>query len=172
MKRTLFLFSLLTVCQFAFSQKVEIKPEGIAPVVISFDSLKANDLYTKAKNWVQESYKNPEKVLKADIPNEKIRVTGFKQKAWYQKTLLTAYFDMEYSLELDFKDGKVRASITPLESWTSGEHTKVLFDYKTFFKDNGDVRNQYRSSKTSMEESINEVIESFVAYVKKKKEDW
>jgi hypothetical protein len=69
-------------------------------------SVKINN---KAQNWVQETYKTPDKVLKANIVNEKIRVDGFVKDAWWYKSLgVTFFYDMEYTIEISFKDNRYR----------------------------------------------------------------
>ena len=99
------LFSISTYSQDL--PKLKLNPNGVEPIVVITDSIKATELYKKTLNWVQETYKNPEKVLKAKIENEKIRIEGFTDNAWWYKYLgATQIFGMEYSLEISFKDGK------------------------------------------------------------------
>src|SRR5690606_1935870 len=100
-------------------------------------------IYNKAINWVQETYKNPDKVLKANITNEKIRIDGFANGAWWYKTLgITSNMDMEYTLEISFKDGKYRFEYIIGQFFlSSGE--KALYNYSTFFKKDGEIRKMY-----------------------------
>ena len=72
-----FLVAAIIAPFFSFAQeipKLKLTPSGVEAIVVSVDSLKADYLYKKSINWVQETYKNPEKVLKAKIENEKIRI--------------------------------------------------------------------------------------------------
>ena len=84
--------------------QLKLTPNGVEPIVVEVDSVSSSEIYQKAQNWVQETYKNPEKVLKANIANEKIRIDGFATDAWWYKSLgvLNSY-NMEYTIEISFK---------------------------------------------------------------------
>lgn len=83
MKNKFLLSITLFICTISYSQdfpKLKLTPSGVEPIIVTTDSLKATDLYKKALNWVQDTYKNPDKVLKAKIENEKLRIDGFAEK--------------------------------------------------------------------------------------------
>jgi len=66
MKKLLFLPLVFFSC-LCFAQdipKLKLTPTGVEAIVVNVDTLKADYLYKKAINWVQESYKNPDKVLR------------------------------------------------------------------------------------------------------------
>lgn len=172
--KNLFLSVFLLTSLFCFSQdipKFELTKDGVAPIVVNIDSLNAETIYKKTLNWVQENYKNPKEVLKADIPNEKIRIDGFKKSAWYIKSLgYKVEYGMEYVFEIEFKENKIRMTYTPGESW--GDTKKVGFTYKNFFKDDGELKNAWKDGKPSLEDSMNELSLSLYNYIKGKKSDW
>ena len=165
-----FLFTSL----FCFSQdipKFELTKAGVQPIVVNIDSSNAAAIYKKTLNWVQETYKNPKEVLKTDIENETIRIDGLKNNACYYKSLgIKMVYDMEYSFQIDFKDNKVRLTFTPGQFWT--DHKKVLYDYTSFFKNDGELRGMYKDAKTSLEQSMNDLVSSLYNYIKGKKSDW
>lgn len=167
----LFLFFNL----FSYSQELpnlKLTPNGVEAIVVITDGLNASDLYKKALNWVQETYKNPDKVLKAKIENEKIRIDGFANNAWWYKSLgIRNSYDMEYSLEISFKDGKYRFEYTIGQFFADGQ--KVLYDFTTFFKKTGEVRSAYSDAVPSLEETMNSLSLNFYEYVtgKSKKND-
>ena len=151
--------------------KFELTKDGVAPIVVNIDSSKAEAIYKKTLNWVQESYKTPKEALKTNIENEKIRVDGFKKNAWYYKSLgVTNSYDMEYSFEIEFKDNKIRLTYSPGQFWADNQ--KVLYDYKTFFKSSGELKSAYKEAKPSLEQSMNELALSLYTYLKGKKNDW
>ena len=151
--------------------KFELTMDGVSPIIINIDSINAEAIYKKTLNWVQESYKTPKEVLKTNIENEKIRVDGFKKNAWFYKSLgVTNSYDMEYSFEIEFKDNKIRLTFTPGQFWANNQ--KVLYDYKTFFKNSGEVKGAYKDAKPSLEQSMNALVSSLYNYIKGKKSDW
>ena len=179
MKNKLLLLIALFFCLLSYSQdipKLKLTPNGVEPIIVITDSLKATDLYKKALNWVQETYKNPEKVLKAKIENEKIRIDGFAENAWYYKLLGTKNnYNMEYSIEISFKDGKYKFEYLIGQFLVDGGQ-KVLYDYKYFYKKSGDIKSVYTESVPSIETTMNNLSQSFYNYVigktTKKEDKW
>lgn len=162
-----------------FGQEIEqlkLTPSGVEPIVVEVDDLNASDLYKKAQNWVQETYKNPDKVLKANIENEKIRVSGFASNALWFKTLGIRHdSDMEYSIEISFKDGKYRFEFIIVQFYAKNGQQE-MYNSSSFYKRNGDVRKTYIDAIPSLEQTMNSISLSFYNYVSgkttKKNDDW
>lgn len=153
--------------------KFELTKEGIKPIVVNIDSFTTSALYDKSLKWIQETYKNPELVLKTKIENEKIRIDGYKQEACYFKSLgIKTSFDVKYYFEVEFKDNKIRLTYLPYEFWSSGR--KMSYTYEVFFNNSGEVRAMYKEAKSTLETSMNELVTSLYTYIKgsNKKDDW
>ena len=167
MKKIILLLALLS-SSIVLAQDIpqlKLTPNGVEPIVVEVDSLTASDIYKKALNWVQETYKNPDKVLKANITDEKIRVDGFANNAWWWKSLgIKQTMDMAYTVEVSFKDGKYRFEYIPGQFYISSGG-KALYTYSAFYKKNGDVRKVYSDAIPSMEETMNDLSQSFYNYV-------
>jgi hypothetical protein len=179
MKNKILLSITILFCTFSFAQdfpQLKLTLNGVEPIVVTTDSLKAADLYKKALSWVQETYKNPEKVLKVKIENEKIGIDGFAQNGWWYKSLgMKQSYNMEYSVEISFKDGKYKFEFIVGQFFIDGGQ-KVYYDYKTFFKKTGEVRTSYTDAVPSLEETMNNLSLSFYNYVtgksNKKNDNW
>ena len=179
MKTKLLLSIAILFCTFSYSQdipKLKLTPNGVEPIIVITDSLKATDLYKKSLNWVQETYKNPENVLKAKIENEKIRIDGFAKNAWWYKSLgMKQDYNMEYSIEITFRDGKYKFEYLIGQFFIEGGQ-KVFYDYKTFYKKSGEIRSAYNDAVPSLEETMNNLSLSFYNYVtgrtKKNDDKW
>ena len=168
-----FLTLLTSVSLAQVSPKFELTKDGVQPIIIQLDSLNANSIYKKALNWIQETYKNPSEVLKTNIENETIRIDGFKNNAWFYKSLGSKNeYDMEYSFRIDIKDYKIKLTFDVGQFWADGK--KVLYNYTTFFKSNGEIKGSYKDAKPSLEITMNELSNSLVEYIKgtAKKNDW
>ena len=154
--------------------KFELLPNGVQPIVITIDSSNAKELYKKTLNWVQETYKNPEKVLKTNIENEKIRVDGFKDNVWnFQNKLMgvNVWYDVEYSFNIDFKDNKMRMSFTFGDTYSDG--VKSTIDYNHIYKENGELYKTCKNTPEGMNQMMNELSLSLYNYLTiKKKSDW
>ena len=157
---------------FGQNDQFKLTKEGVAPIVVEVEGKTAADLYQSAINWVQTTYKNPDKVLKAKIENESIRIDGFASNAWWYKSMgIKNYYDMEYSITISFKEGKYRVEITIGDFFTNGQ--KLTYRYPTFFKGDGSVRSSYEDAVPSLEETINNLNNSLYNYIsgKTKSED-
>jgi len=157
-------------------EKIKLTPQGVEPIVVQVDSLKSNEIYEKALNWVKETYKNPDKVLKANLENEKIRIDGFASNAWWYKSMgITNNYNMEYTVEISFKEGKYRFSYIIGQFYIEGGK-KVLYDYKTFYKKSGEIKKSYIDAVPSLEQTMNDLSLSFYNYINgktlKKDDNW
>lgn len=154
--------------------KFQVTPDGIAPIVLQLDNMAVAEIYRKTINYVQETYKNPKEVLKADMPNEMLRINGFKKNVWAQKLPMTPmfYYDMEYTLEIEMKDNKVRLTLTPNQFWAGD--IKGNFTIKDFFLDTKAAKKFAEQAKPGLENSINEIVQGYYNYVKGlvKKDNW
>nr|WP_321451695.1 DUF4468 domain-containing protein [uncultured Carboxylicivirga sp.] len=163
---TILILTIITLS--AFSQempKLKISKTGVEPIVVETGDLTANQMYEKALNWVKETYENPDKVLKAQIENKKIRVSAFAKYAWWYKAMgIKTTYNMDYSVEISFKDGKYRFEYFVGQFYTQ-DYTKALFSYSTFFKSNGDVRKSYKDAVPSIELTMNTLAQNFYSYV-------
>jgi hypothetical protein len=168
MKNKILLSIAILFCTISYAQdfpKLKLSPNGVEPIIVNTDSLQASDLYKKALNWVQETYKNPEKVLKAKIENEKLRIDGFAENAWWYKSLgMKQNYNMEYSVEISFKDGKYKFEYIIGQFFIKGGQ-KVLYDYKTFYKKTGEIRSAYADAVPSLEETMNNLSLNFYNYL-------
>lgn len=169
------LFALL-ISGFCFAQEMpKITKEGFSPIVVEVEGSSSSDLYNKAKEWIQTYYKNPSEVLKADIPNEMIRINGYAVDGYKMKNLGMVYgYDYEYTLEIEFKDGKYRFNYIVGDFWSLGK--RVLYSYRTFFKSDNSVKKSYQLAYDSINETANTTSFSLYDYItgksKKEKSDW
>lgn len=168
MKKILF---VLLIGFIGYSQEeLKITKDGYAPVVQEIEGKTATELYSKTKEWIQTYYKNPSEVLKGDIPNEMIRVDGYASNGFYFKSLgMKNYMDYEYTIEIDFKDGKYRYNVSIGQFWTKS--TKALYGYKAFFKRDGSTRKAYEVSVEEMNKRENATFMSLYNYLTGKTEE-
>jgi len=143
MKKTLLLTLTILLSNLSIGQEIpqlKLTPNGVEPIVVEVDNLSASIIYEKTQNWVQETYKNPDKVLKATIANEKLIIDGLAQNSWCTKTLgMNSCVDMTYRLEISFKENKYRLEYL-IEDFFETDGRKLTFNYKAFFKKNGELR--------------------------------
>jgi hypothetical protein len=170
------LIILLFVGFLGFGQEMpKITKEGLTPIIVNVEGKTSAEIYAKAKEWVQTYYKNPSDVLKADIPNEMIRIEGYAVDGYKTKNLGVAYgYDYDYILEIEFKEGRYRYNYIVGQFWSLG--SRVLYGYKYFFKDDGTIKKTQQLAYDTLNETINNTSYSLFNYITGKtqseKSDW
>ena len=163
-------------------------------VIINIDSLSASQLYTKSYNYIQEIMKNPSYSLKGNIQNEMLRYEVYDQKAF--AFIFTKHsqqrMNISYTVELKFKDGKIKHQILALKietpsytptKYSSGspvpliwkqERTKGLFKLNIsryfLWDENGELIQPLE--KERLETYFNNELTSLDNYITKNRESW
>lgn len=170
-------YALLFITSFGFSQnKPILKIEGVPSVITEVEGKTSAELFTKTKEWIQLNYKNPSEVLKAEIPNEMIRIEGFSKSFFCQNGLVKQYYDIMYTVEFSFKDGKYLFDFKTDQITYRGQGVPFLSSTSTFFKKDGSQRSIYKSSIESFSVSLTNLYNSHYDYITGKtqltKKDW
>ena len=115
---------------------------GLTPyIVINFENIPKEKLYKLVKDWVKETYKNPDKVIKTEIDNEKvkkIRIEGYAPNALSMTGIGNNYFGATYTIEIAVKDNKIRFKPISLKgNYVGGEDSDFLIYPELYFKKNG-----------------------------------
>ncbi len=178
MKKYLFIVIAIVAYNVLLSQetpKLKLTPEGIEPVTLNVDDLSASEIYMKSLDWVQETYKNPNEVLKANIENNKIRIDGFSPDALSFKNMVVVNWGVSYTLEISFKDGRCRYDYD-INYFTGSDGGRTVITYVDFYKKNGDIRKSYLPAVSSLENTINDLLLNYYNYITGKtdaaNEDW
>ena len=178
MKRNLLLLIGMVISSTLFSQeipKLKLTPKGIAPITLNVDGLNASEIYKKSLDWVQETYSNPDEVLKANIENKKIRISGFSPYALTFRSVVEINWGVTYLLEISFKDGKCRYDYD-INYFTGSDGGRTAITYKDFYKKNGDVKKPYIPAVSSLENTINYLLLNYYLYITGKmdavNDDW
>ena len=152
-----------------FAQDIELTPEGFKSVVLNIEGKTAQEIYKKSLNFVQEYYKNPDKVLKANIENEKIRIEGYGEYVFYLKILGKRYYSTWYTIEIEFKDNKARFTFSA-NKFTPDDAVSVYLS--DFYKKDGSLKNLYKTAKLDLEKFTNKIKDHYHKYLTGKKGDW
>ena len=143
--------------QIAIPAKFTVTKDGIKPVVLAFDaSYTADKIYSKAKTWNPSVVKYPEAATRIDKTNEQLKYGGYIEQAWkINDNNFDHWYQMEYTLNIEIKDGKCRVSFESPEE-----------KYKVWFNSDGTLIKKFSVSKASLETSINKLLTSLYTYIK------
>ncbi len=180
MKKVFFLMMLLCAT-IAYSQSYEIVQSGLcnsedpekAFLVLEVNEKTAQDLYSNSIKYINETYKNPDEVIKVKTENEYLRfdtyVSGFGTVKNSGVKLVT---NAKYTIELKFKDGKVRFEITQLDITADNGGLPVTFTGSVWkgypiYNKKGAVR--LPETKQQIESYFNSKISDLLEYLKGEK---
>jgi len=110
--KTTFIVSLLLLFSIAANaQSFELTPTGFVSTAekenayLEFPGVPAKDLYKETLSYINRVYRSPKDVV-SSVDGGSVTVNG-KEKQVIKRNGLFAY-DMDYSANFQFKDGKVR----------------------------------------------------------------
>jgi hypothetical protein len=165
--------------QFTYNEK------GLSPnyIIVHVDSLNQSELYNQSINWIKEKYKNPDKVLKMTIENEKLRLEGVKTDLICIKAGGINCYNGTYIIELSFKDNKYKFEPIALEyrvprsQYSAGGVQSIDLNDGSIFYKNGQVQKYWATIPNAIESLFNEINFDLEQYLTKKQikqvdEDW
>ena len=147
----LFVTSLFQLNAQEFETRTLVVEEGTNAAKGTYQYLKpmmvleaegtSTELYQKAINWVNETYKNPEEVIKGKVEGDYLRLEGFTSSLLQQNVIgVMYYYDVRYTIQVNFKDGKFKYEITKMEQYlppseySSSQWVNLISDKEVGFK--------------------------------------
>ena len=172
---------LIVIYTFTYGQdKFVYDQRGLNPkyVVVEMDGLKQDELFKKTINWIKETYKNPDEVIKTTIDNKKVRFEGFKDNIICIKSLGMVYcYDGLYTIEIEFKDNKYKFTPMSIEYRVPASQYSVggmrpisLSDGSAYYK-KGKLRKMYNTIPLSVEMLLNGLNLSLSKYLSTEQEE-
>lgn len=149
--RKIILLTMIAFSALSFGQSLVVTPIGLKDsidneksyVVINAQGKTAKELYENAIKYINKNYKSPNDVIKGKIEGEylsfithasSIAYAQFYPTKSYGKHQRSFPYDLKYTVELNFKDGKVKYEIISLSMvLSSGEPNYELH----FIEDKG-----------------------------------
>lgn len=142
-------------------EKFEYSETGINDYVITeIDLITQKELFSKTLNWVKETWKNPEEVLKMQIENEKLRIEGIAEKLVKVRDF---GFNATYIIEISFEDNKYKFELVSL--------TAEKADYKKIpnFKTDKKMLKNFGTTPIDIENYFNTLNQNLLDYILGKK---
>lgn len=183
MKKLFLLIIMFTTFINAQETEFKLTPQVFTDyIVLPFDGKTESELYKKALQWIEVTYKNPKEVLKGNIENDYIRFQGSKPGLVVMNALGRHPYDSRYMIEITFKNGKCKFDIIELEYYTpysqyspGGWNSFPMTNTSGYFK-KGELRNSCKYF-TEIPDYFNTLKSEFVAFmnsdnIPSKKSDW
>jgi len=153
----------------------DINGMNVEYLVMTIDSTSQQQNFKKSINWIKETYKNPEEVIKTTIDEKKIRFEGSEQNLICIKSLgLNTCYNARYTIEVEFKENKYKFTPLSLSYRVPGSQygpaRTIQIDFKDgsmYYKKNKTIRTLYQSVPSSIENLFNSLNNSLNEYIKK-----
>lgn len=166
---------LITASSFA-QDKFIFSKEGFTDYVVTEVKASSSDIYSKAINWIKETYKSPDDVILMTIENDKIRFQGFKPQFYcvpYMGSDVCS--NANYVVEISVKDGKYK--LDPIEfklSNSAGTSYMINFnDTSAYYNKKGELKKSSEKAPKLLEDFFNGMNSELQNYITgTKKSDW
>ena len=169
MKKLIFLFILMFFIKTSFAQtdSIKVTPAGLTEVKIKTD-IASNLIYQRTLTWVNEIYKNPEKVLTGKIVDQSITISGYSGNAYEFNSLgIIFFYDISYHLYITIDNDVINYKMVIDDVSSQGTSASAERSiYLSFFKKTGELRPMYKRSKVSLERTINKLLFSYYEKLK------
>ncbi|WP_127846160.1 DUF4468 domain-containing protein [Psychroflexus aestuariivivens] len=137
----------------------KLTSKGVEPIVIQLNNTSAKDMYAKTKDWIKETYYDPDEVIKAEFQNKKIRISGPAEKAYSYKVLGKNYTGgIDYELIVEFKKNRYRLSFII-------DKNDMHLIKTNFFKKDGEMTKYGKQAIPDIEKTMNELSSSLYNYL-------
>lgn len=179
--KKLILLSILVFSNFYFAQ-ITVTSNGLknsneiekSYVVLDAEGETAKQLYDNALKYILKNYKSPENVIKAKIEGEYLKfVTHVDNFLVINNSGAKITIDADYTIELYFKEGKVKFEVIELNMYAQNGGYKVIFSGGAFegypiYNKKGELKRP--ETKIEIENYFNKQIKSINEFLIKKNE--
>jgi len=144
----------------------EIDNDGVQPIVVVFDGLSKNELYTRTLDWCDDYYKNRDESFISAFENEEVEIVSKKGILISRINGIDLFADLEYRFVIEFIENEIRMSFSSL-----GEADQITEDVSQEEQDaidkNAKIKKMSEDVKVQTEQMMNEIASSLVDYIMK-----
>lgn len=185
--KILTLLSLFAIATLSKAQlpSFELLPNGFVNssdtsksfIVIDVPSKTKNDLFKSVEMWVTKKYVSPQDVL-SKVDGETITINGISKNSIHRNGMHV--FDMNYTVNFDFKDGKIRINSPSFRLTTySGLKRQTLHLVSNSSLDGSDLgiyneklKLKSERAKNELEAYFNKFIIDLNKFISDQEKDW
>ena len=161
-KIILFTILLLTSLPAIAQPKLEMTPQGFAPVDIPRPPRTNEKLIELSRDWAAEHNRREHDVY--DVTQNGLKIDGVRQNAFYYRNRGETYhYNIRYTLAINFGETAVSIHFSVKDIFVRQTLSeKTIAD---FFAPDGRLKSDYLEVKPSLEETVNKIVGSYIEYI-------
>ncbi len=181
--KKLILLTLIALSTISYGQKINVTPNGLRDlndnektfVVINAEGKSAKQLYDNALKYINKNYKSPDDVVKGKTDGEYLKfITHVDNFLVVINSGAKIPINADYTIELNFKDGKAKFEVIALDMYAQNGGYKVIFTGGAFdgypiYNKKGILKRP--DTKTEIESYFNQQISSITDFLIEKNDD-
>lgn len=150
----------------------EMTRKGIEPVVVVFNSVSRNELYSRAIKWTNTYYEIPTQATITALQDDKITINDIEKNVQIGTLMGNDLFsDLPYQFAVDFSDNEIQMTFTlgGKNGDITAEDGEVIANISPsrIFDKNGEVRKMSQVLKVEAERIMNDLSYALVNYLMK-----
>jgi hypothetical protein len=119
-----------------------------------------NISYQRTLKWINESFKNPDKVLVGKEENQNVIISGYSENASYSKGMQTQYYDISYHLYISIDDSLINYKMV-VDDLYYNKKTSIK-GLAGFYKRSGEYKSKLMNvAKSTLETTVNNLFFSY-----------
>ncbi len=147
---------------FKFSEK-GLSPESVTTTI---EGLSKTELYNKTLAWIENTYKNADKVIQSKSGDSLINFIHIKDNA---VNIDKIYSSIKYSITISFEDGQYKFEPTAIQTKVNSKYDRGWNDFnlkngETFYK-RGKLIKKSKSFVINIPDILNQLYASLNAYL-------
>ena len=142
--------------------KFVVTLSGVEPIILKFDALDAEEIYSRTLKWFRTVYHDPNEPSVSGVKNELVKIDGSIENAFIMDVdRQPLVFDIEYALQISVKENQATLAMDIGQVWWHPFNRKAEFTYQRFFTTDGEIRPGYGDARDKLEKSINSIVHEF-----------
>lgn len=135
----------------------------VYPGVLTEVSFKVNTSsdfsYQRTLNWINETYKNPDRVLVGKKEGHSVTISGYSENACYSVGFLAQSYDISYHLYITITDSLINYKMVIDDLYYKNKPTSGV---SSFFNNKGEYRLKFMNvAKSTLEATVNNILFSY-----------
>ena len=145
--------------------QLELTPQGFVPIEVVLPKKSFDKIIEVSKSWT--SIYNNKVADVYDVTQNSLSIGALNENAYYYWNLGVKYnYDIKYIMTIKVKeDNKYVLTFKVNEILT--DHVLTKTTTADFFNADGNVKQEYEESKSSLESNVNKIVNSYVDYIAK-----